>query len=87
MGIYTTDADTDIDTELLIVTDADCEVWRMYLSFATFSVYWYPGLMALGIYCLLDGNILIITFLILTMMMMIPVRTPLLVNIISHNIT
>merc|ERR1712037_312510 len=27
----------------------------MYLSFATFSAYWYPVLMALGIYCLLDA--------------------------------
>ena len=28
----------------------------MYLSFDTFAVYWYPVLMALGIYCLLDGT-------------------------------
>merc|ERR1712037_501968 len=27
----------------------------MYLSFDTFANYWYPGLMALGIYCLIDG--------------------------------
>ena len=28
----------------------------MYLSYDTFCVYWYPVLMALGIYCLLDGK-------------------------------
>merc|ERR1712037_273627 len=27
----------------------------MYLSFDTGAVYWYPVLMALGIYCLLDA--------------------------------
>ena len=32
----------------------------MYLSFATFAVYWYPVLMALGIYCLLDGKYTVI---------------------------
>ena len=33
----------------------DCICRRMYLTWETYSLYWFPLLFALGFYCLIDG--------------------------------
>ena len=39
-------------------TGEACEVNRMFLSFESYSNLWYPLLLSLGLYCLLDGLLL-----------------------------
>ena len=34
----------------------NCECKKMFLTFETFSNIWFPILLALGLYCLLDGR-------------------------------